>query len=336
MKRFFQLLNQKHGQGDLIVVKGIKGQFAKEKMLICNHEVIYQTCDFKEYQDVLRIMNRTQLYSQGDDVFFVEKVGGRQTLVICGAGHVSLSIIALAKMLGFYIIVLEDRQEYASLAKKAGADEVVVSDFKTAMAQIVGSDDTYFVIVTRGHGYDKVCLKEAIHKKHAYIGMMGSQHRVAFILKQLKDEGENCNLLDLVHTPIGLKINAQTPQEIAVSIMAEIILNKNAEGSTTIYDDDLLQGLTTLNQEAVLATIIKKHGSTPRDIGVMMLVKKDGTCIGTIGGGLAENQIKEAALRLLDSFEDHCCMVVNMCSQGISLEGMVCGGTIEVYLEKMS
>lgn len=335
MKKIAQLLMEKQGQSSPVLIQGVKGRYAKEKMLIQDHQVVYETCDFKDYYDIFKDMNQTQLYEHQGDTFFVEKIGGRQTLVICGAGHVSLSIIAFARMLDFYIIVLEDRKEYASLAKNAGADEVIVDNFEEGMAKIQGSEDTYFIIVTRAHGYDKVCLKNAIHKPHAYIGMMGSKHRVAFVLKQLIEEGENQEILSRVHTPIGLKIKAQTPQEIAVSIMAEIILNKNNERYTTIYDQDLLQAILTLNQPAILTTIIKKRGSAPRDIGVMMLVKQDGTCVGTIGGGLAENQIKKAALKMLESSEDHKCLSVNMCSSGISLEGMVCGGNVEVYLEKV-
>lgn len=333
MKKICQLLSQMDEQASPLIIQGVKGQYVKEKMIINQGQCLYASCDFGEYTDTFYDMNKTQLYENGDDAFFIEKAGSRQTLVICGAGHVSIAIIQMALLLDFYIIVLEDRKEYATLAKEAGAHEVIVAPFQEAMKQIKGSQDTYFIIVTRGHGFDKVCLKAALHKMHAYIGMMGSKHRVSMVLNQLINEGENEKDVQCVHTPIGLKIAAQTPQEIAVSILAEIILHKNQHRYTTIYDQKLLEAINTLNQKAVLATIIKKHGSTPRDIGVMMLVQKDGSCVGTIGGGLAENQIKEAALTLMNSDNDHSIMSVNMCSHGPSLDGMVCGGSIDVYLE---
>ena len=94
-----------------------------------------------------------------------------------------------------------------------------------------------------------------------------------------RGQGEDEVDVHRVCTPIGLKIEAQTPQEIAVSILAEIILNKNKHRYTTVYDHKLIEAINTSNQKAVLATIIKKHGSTPRDIGVMMLVQEDGTVL---------------------------------------------------------
>lgn len=336
MKKICQLLSQMDELASPLIVQGIKGQYAKEKMLIKDGKCLYASCDFGKYQHIFNDINKTQLYESKNDVFFIEKVGSRQTLVICGAGHVSIAIIQMALLLDFYIIVLEDREEFAMQAKQAGAHEVIVAPFQEAMKQIKGSLDTYFIIVTRGHGFDKVCLQAALHKVNAYIGMMGSKHRVSMIKKQLIDEGEKEEAVQRVHTPIGLKIEAQTPQEIAVSILAQIILQKNYHRYTTIYDQNLIATINTLEQKAVLATIIKKHGSTPRDIGVMMLIKEDGKCVGTIGGGLAENQIKEAALALMNSHNDHLTMSVNMCSHGPSLEGMVCGGTIDVYLEIVS
>lgn len=333
MKKICQLLSQIDELSSPLIVQGVKGRYVKEKMMIEQGHCLYASCDFGQYQNTFNQMDKTQYYENGDDAFFIEKVGSRQTLVICGAGHVSMAIIQMARLLDFYIIVLEDREEFAMQAKQAGADKVIVASFQEAMAQIKGSLDTYFIIVTRGHGFDKVCLKAALHKPRAYIGMMGSKHRVSMIMNQLIDEGEDEADVRRIFTPIGLKIEAQTPQEIAVSILAEIILNKNKHRYTTVYDQKLIEAINTNNQKAVLATIIKKHGSTPRDIGVMMLVKEDGTCVGTIGGGLAENQIKEAALALMHSDNDHSLMSVNMCSHGPSLEGMVCGGTIDVYLE---
>lgn len=333
MKKICRLISQMESTSSPLIVQGIKGQYVKEKMVIDQGQCLYASCDFGMYQNSFDKMNKTQYFESGDDAFFVEKVGSRQTLVICGAGHVSIAIIQMALLLDFYIIVLEDREEFAMQAKQAGAHEVIVAPFQKAMTQINGSPDTYFIIVTRGHGFDKVCLKAALHKPHAYIGMMGSKHRVSMIINQLLEEGENKADVHNVFTPIGLKIKAQTPQEIAVSILAEIILNKNQYHYTTVYDQKLIEAITTLQQKAVLATIIKKHGSTPRDIGVMMLIQSDGICVGTIGGGLAENKIKEAALALMNSKDDYSLMSVNMCSHGPSVEGMVCGGTIDVYLE---
>ena len=131
-------------------------------------------------------------------------------------------------MLGFEVTVLEDRPKFADHVRKAGADNVICAPFKEGLAKIGGDSDTWFVIVTRGHRYDAECLEIIVEKQNAYIGMMGSKRRVAIVKDQLEKKGIDREDLERVHTPIGLKIKAETPEEIAVSIMAEIIEVKNS------------------------------------------------------------------------------------------------------------
>lgn len=163
-----------------------------------------------------------------------ERIGGRKKLYICGGGHVSMPIIRIGKMIGFTVTVLEDRPKFADNARAAGADRVFCEPFGDGLARITGDEDSWFVIVTRGHRYDTECLECILRKRHAYVGMMGSRRRVAIVKDQLHQKGVSRELLDSVHTPIGLKIGAETPEEIAVSIMAEIIQVKTAE---TIPED---------------------------------------------------------------------------------------------------
>ena len=157
-----------------------------------------------------------------------ERIGRTPKMIICGAGHVSMPVIRMGKMLGFTVTVIEDRPKFADHARAAGADQVLCEPFSDGLSKIRGDSDSWFIIVTRGHRYDTECLEAILRKPYAYVGMMGSRRRVAIVKDQLEEKGVERALLDAVHTPIGLKIGAETPEEIAVSVMAEIIQVKNA------------------------------------------------------------------------------------------------------------
>ena len=193
-----------------------------------------------------------------------ERIGGRKKLYICGGGHVSMPIIRIGKMIGFTVTVLEDRPKFADNARAAGADRVFCEPFGDGLARITGDEDSWFVIVTRGHRYDTECLECILRKRHAYVGMMGSRRRVAIVKDQLHQKGVSRELLDSVHTPIGLKIGAETPEEIAVSIMAEIIQVKNSRDNSGGYSEEMLRGLMSEDgRKKTVATIVSRKGSAP-------------------------------------------------------------------------
>lgn len=320
----------------------VEGPDIGEKILLSGAETVWQSGSSKvleEAKEKISGVSGNSMLLQNGQRIFCEVIGNPGTLVICGGGHVSLPVIRLGKMTGFYVKVLEDRQEFARAAKEAGADEVICQSFESAMAEIPGDRDTYFVIVTRGHRYDSICLKEAVHKTNAYVGMMGSKRRVGIVKEQLIHSGMEKTLLDQVHTPIGLSIGAETPEEIAVSIMAEIIQVKHTEKRTVSYEEKLLDKLTSATdrmKNKILATIISRRGSAPRETGTKMLVMEDETVIGTVGGGYAENcMIQEALAMLKDRGQPAKTVIVEMLSQEAEEAGMVCGGTIEVLLEKI-
>ena len=266
---------------------------------------------------------------------FREQAGHVPRLIICGAGHVSAPIIQMGKMLGFFVTVLEDRPKFADNARAAGADEVICQPFGEGLAGIKGNGNSWFVIVTRGHRYDMECLESILGKQYAYVGMMGSRRRTQIVKEQLHKKGVDRAVLDGVHTPIGLKIHAETPEEIAVSVMAEIIQIKNSEKKTGGYSPELLQALTQDDgRKKVLAVIISRKGSAPRSVGTKMLIREDGTCLGTIGGGCIESEVIQKALLMMRAGQPafRLC-TVDMTADAAEEEGMVCGGTVEVMLE---
>ena len=168
--------------------------------------------------------------------------------------------------------------------------------------------------------------------------MMGSRRRVAIVKDQLAARGISRELLDSVHTPIGLKIGAETPEEIAVSIMAEIIQVKHSREKCGGYPSGLLSAiLADDGRQKVLATIISRKGSAPRGTGTKMLIFEDGETVDTIGGGCVESEIIQKALLMMRAGgPDFQICEADLTMDAAEDEGMVCGGVVEVMLERMA
>ena len=240
-------------------------------------------------------------------------------------------------MMGWEVTVLEDRPKFADNARRAGASHVICEPFEEGLDKVPGSSDTYFVIVTRGHRYDQACLEKIAEKEHAYIGMIGSRRRTTLVKKLLEEQGTDKAVLDAVYTPIGLDIGAETPEEIGVAIMAEIIEVKNKKKRTFGYSEEIVRAIMDTEKypgRKVMTTIITRKGSAPQGIGVKMLVLADGNCIGTIGGGCMESAVLQKALLLLrsDDTQARICQA-DLTGNDAEDEGMVCGGMVDVLLE---
>jgi xanthine dehydrogenase accessory factor len=154
---------------------------------------------------------------------FVEPLLITPTLLIIGAGHVGAAVAQLARTLDFRIVVLDDRPEFVTPENFPNADERTAGDIVAKIREIEITPRTHVVLVTRNHALDADLLGAVVEKPAAYIGMLGSQRRVMTVMETLKKQGISEAALARVHAPIGLEIHAETPQEIAVSIMAEVI-----------------------------------------------------------------------------------------------------------------
>lgn len=326
-----------------IAVTVIEGENLGEKALVCNHRLVWSSPGqkyFSEYQrDLEKICERGTVIV-GNQKLFCEILGREKKIVICGGGHVSIPVIQMGRMTGCQVIVLEDRLKFADHARAAGASRVICESYEKGLAQIEGDEDTFFVIVTRGHRYDQICLEQILRKKHAYIGMMGSKKRTALVKQNVIAGGADPETVNHIHAPIGLDIGAETPEEIAVSIMAEIIEIKNRKRGSGGYPRDILQAVLRKGtygkreEPGVLVTIVERKGSAPRSVGTKMFVMPDGNCVGTIGGGCAEAAILQQAFCMLRNKEQKPRLYhVDMTGREAEEEGMVCGGEIEVLLE---
>ncbi|HVJ50249.1 XdhC family protein [Desulfitobacterium sp.] len=147
-------------------------------------------------------------------------------LLILGGGHIALPLVKLGRLMDFQVTVVDDRPSFANPVRFGEADEVICESFETVFPRVCIDQNTYVVIVTRGHRYDQLCVEAVLNTpvQPAYIGMIGSRRKVAAIMDALKENGTPEELLNKVYAPIGLDIGAQTPEEIALSILAEIIM----------------------------------------------------------------------------------------------------------------
>jgi len=315
--------------------------------------------------------------AQDDGIEVIERYSAKPRLIILGCGHIALPLSQFGAKLGFGVIVYDDRPSFANVVRFPEADQVICDRFEELSKNIHITKNDYIIIVTRGHRHDSLCLRSLLKSEAdpRYIGMIGSKRRIGIVKQQLEEETGEAEKLSKLHAPIGLAIGAVTPEEIAVSILAEVIqdmrlgsvsefigiqfdsANEPASNQHTAHntndgksdilstntkkpvqflspDMEVLHWLAEPHAEsAALVTVIEAKGSTPREAGAKMIVLPHGQIIGSIGGGCAEADVMHVALRigreggyaireidLTDSAED---------------EGMVCGGTMKVFIESI-
>ncbi|MGM9974798.1 MAG: XdhC family protein [Clostridiaceae bacterium] len=322
MREFYKILRDLSSDYENIAMTVIEGEALGEKVILSRGKPVYES--------------REGLATSGKALkFYSERIQGDRKLVICGGGHISIPLITMGKLLGFYVTVIEDRVLYADNARRAKADRVICDSFEKALQEIEGDFNSYFIIVTRGHRHDQTCLEEIIKKQNGYIGMIGSKLRVKKVKEELIARGISKEALDKIYSPIGLKIGAETPEEIAVAIMGEIIMVSKDKREAQGYSKEILSAILDDDKEdKVLATIIERKGSAPRGVGAKMLIYRDGRALGTIGGGCVEGDIiTKARFQLIDGDKTPRIYKVDMTGADAEEEGMVCGGTVNILLE---
>ncbi|MEI6083646.1 MAG: XdhC family protein [Verrucomicrobiota bacterium] len=164
----------------------------------------------------------SQPHTLGD--LFHEPMLPNPTLIICGAGHLGEAVAKLAAWSGFTVTVLDDRPDYAKRQRFPDAHEIIVDDPSTAIRRLPVDADTYIALVTRGHRHDALVLREVIHSSAAYIGMIGSKRKLRTVMEGFLAEGvATAEDFRRVHSPMGVPIGSTSVEEIAVSIVAELI-----------------------------------------------------------------------------------------------------------------
>jgi xanthine dehydrogenase accessory factor len=165
----------------------------------------------------------THLGPAGGVRLFVDPIVGAQRLIIVGAGHIAVPLCAVGAMLGFHVTVIDDRASFANRERFPQADEIIVKPFAAAIDSLALDGHCYLVSVTRGHSFDEEVVRAALMQPCGFVGMIGSRRRVKATLERLGGSGVPGERLADVHAPLGLAIGGETPEEIAISIIAEII-----------------------------------------------------------------------------------------------------------------
>jgi len=211
----------KIGKEDIMTISGITDSIAKNKsgLLSINKDRIFFSPSDGRAKKFL-FDKSAWLYE--------ELIGIKERVYIFGGGHVGLSVSRIMSLIDFHVIVVEKRKEIFTLKLNDFANEFIHEDYVEFARNIIEDDFSYIVIVTPSHLYDKDVLRAIISKNVKYIGMMGSKAKVKTLFDELKEEGIGNKLIEKVHSPIGLQIFSKTPDEIAVSIAAEIIKVKNS------------------------------------------------------------------------------------------------------------
>ena len=244
-------------------------------------------------------------------------------LILCGGGHVSRDVAALAAHVDFSVTGMDERAEAVTKERFPPAENRICDSYDN-LAQYLEPDACY-VVVTPDHSADLQCVSTILPTQFRYLGMIGSKRKVATTTEKLRAAGFTEEQIGSIFAPIGLPIGAVTPAEIAFSILAQIIQEKNKHHAASA-DRALLE----VSEPGVLCIITEKHGSAPRGVGSMMFVAKD-RILGSIGGGEPEY----LAICHARSNLGFCCKEFTLNSTAVNGLDMVCGGRIRVLFIPM-
>ena len=239
-------------------------------------------------------------------------------LIICGGGHVSREVAALAAHLDFHVSVLDDREELVTAERFPTAEQLICDSFEHLEEHL--EPGACYVVVTPNHKADLQCVSKILPTRYAYLGMIGSKKKVASTFENLRAAGFTEEQIGTVFAPIGLPIGAVTPAEIAFSILAQIIQEKNRNHAASA-DRELLE----VKEKGVLCVITEKRGSAPRGVGSMMFVGEE-KVLGSIGGGEPE-YLAICHARQCRNVETREYILNNMGANGLD---MICGGAVRV------
>jgi xanthine dehydrogenase accessory factor len=200
--------------------KPVVGTIRQERLV----EAVLKEADARLKEEKSKLVSLALPDNGGNVEVFFEVLPAPPKLIVVGAGHIAVPLVKFAKLLDFHVTVLDDRMLFANRERFPGADEIRVGDMAAELKGLPLTPSTYIVLITRGHKYDDPCLREIVHSRAKYIGMIGSRRRIKALFEKFRNEEKIAEeILQRVYAPIGLDIATETPEEIALSIMAEIV-----------------------------------------------------------------------------------------------------------------
>jgi xanthine dehydrogenase accessory factor len=338
MKNYIKQLNHNLTEkGSIKTCVALSGELMGKHLIWEGDRLLYTEEEDKRWKEILPALEAAMpcyITELNGNQYYVELLTSAPKLIILGGGHISVPMAQLGKLLGFEVTVIDDRPELMTRERFKDVDQLICNDYELAFEELKDYSNSYYVVVTPGHKKDLQSVRNILNRSYAYVGMIGSKTKVAKVQKSLSEEGFSEEKRQALHAPIGLPIGGQTPAEIAVSIAAEIIKERNLV-PTGVIEEDVLDGILQDTEPMIQAMIVEKKGSSPRGNGSRMLVKVDGSIRGTIGGGsveFASIQKSQAMLTTGESFAVEEYILTD--TEGATL-GMVCGGIIKVVFERV-
>lgn len=268
----------------------------------------------------------------------------KERLILLGGGHVAQALANFAPSLEWDVTVVDDRADFANAKRFPNAAEIICSSFVYAINNELNiSCEDYICVLTRGHSWDAECLRAVLRGKYLpyYLGMIGSRRRVAALMAMLKKEGFDNNILESIHSPIGLKIGAEGPNEIAISILAEMIQERHNRKNfdeclkNTDTNYEMLKFLADLKCPCALMMILETDGPVPAASGSLMMMAKNGRVFGTVGGGCTEWEVMNVAKNILGTGKSEV-ISVNLNSEVADNKNNVCGGVMKILIEDVN
>ncbi|MDR2196455.1 MAG: XdhC family protein [Coriobacteriales bacterium] len=327
---------------------GVDGSVRK-RLAIASDQQIWAEVESLEAASGARINGPvTSLTNSEGSLTLIEHYRTKPRFIILGAGHIAAALAPIAKAADFEVLVYDDRASFANSQRFPDADAVICDGFDRVFERIELRESDYVVIVTRGHRHDTDCLRGILARPEpAYTGMIGSRRRVAIVMDQLRSEASEAvsdaydayaARIERVHSPIGLRIGAVTPLEIAISIMAEVIQVKRIERKEAQYSscDPAIAEELALRGDAYDATItiVESSGSVPIEAGAKLAMSYAGSIAGTIGGGCSEGEAMQVARELINENGARTWRLYTVdMTDSAEEDGMVCGGSMNVVVE---
>lgn len=301
----------------------------------------------KEFEDIAIQLSHGEspvLKRTHKGVTYYRKFVPQDRLILLGGGTIALPLSKMADMLGFDVVVADDRVSFANKERFPMAKEVLCGSFTQAISALRIRKSDYVCVITRGHKCDKECLQMLLQgEEPGYLGLIGSRRRVHGLFDLLKANGYDAQRIDRIHSPIGLSIGAVTPEEIAVSICAELIqerrkLSQDGEDQFLLQKNTvpaMVEFLAGPERKKAMLMVLDSQGSTPVKSGAIMAIDALGKPYGTIGGGCGEAEAIQRALQLIGTGRSEI-IELNMTNDVASEDGMVCGGIQHVLIEDIT
>jgi xanthine dehydrogenase accessory factor len=264
--------------------------FIKDKVLLTSEDVERKSFSLPDdvYERICLSLDTGKLQTISmaqTESIIIEPFIPKPRLIVFGGGHIALPLSEFASRVGFSVTVIDDRPSFANTGRFPKAERVICESFEKSFNLINLRNSDFVVIITRGHRYDGVVLREVLAYDLSYIGMIGSKRRVRGMMEELSGEGFPMDKLDFVNAPIGLDIGAITPDEIAISIVSQLISFKNKgvinkfgkDFTFPEFDSEVAEKIfEESSMPKALITILSTKGSVPRQSGAKMVAYYDG------------------------------------------------------------